>query len=273
MTHPSMARRKLSLVVALVCALAFTTAACLDMEAGVAFNQDMTGKASFKMSMDLAPFVAKLMDAMAARSGTPPPPELMATMQTQLATELGSGIVDVEQLKKTLPEGVTLADSSQTFTDMKMVMTFTFGFKDVATLTQIALPQVSRPNMNAVPKTPLKPFEMFVFTDDGKTMTITTKSNAANGDAAPGADAKGKDDAKAAMAQAKAQLDQAGLGSMLEGASVRAAYRFDVSQTVIEQNATRKEGNSYIWEMKLDSITALDKLPEPPTMKLKFNKK
>lgn len=262
------------MVVVLVSALAFTATACLDMEAGVAFNRDMTGKAAFKMSMDLGPFVANMMDAIAARAGTPPPADLAAQFQAQIATELGNGMIDVEQLKTTLPAGVTLADSSQTFNDMKMVMTFTFAFKDAAMLPQIALPQTSRPNMNGVPKSPLKPFEMFVFTDDGTTMSIATKPNAANGDAAAGSDpAKAKDDAKAAMAQAKAQLDQAGLGSMLDGASITAAYRFDIPQTVIEHNATRKEGTTYIWEMKVDSITSFDKMPEPPTMKLKFKKK
>ena len=70
-------------------------------------------------------------------------------------------------------------------------------------------------------------------------------------------------------------MDQLGMGDLLKNASIRVAFRFDVPQTVVEHNATKKDGQSYIWEMKLDSMTSLDgldKMPEPPKINLKIKK-
>jgi hypothetical protein len=247
---------------------------CIDYESGVAFNKDLTGKATFKMTMDLAPFVTSMTGAMAARGGGPPPDEMTSMLKSQLATQMGSGMIDVEQLKKNLPAGVTLADSSQKLDDLKIIMNFAFAFTDATKLPLIEQPAPQLAGAGAMAanmaSNPLKPFDSFVFTSDDTTMTITEK---AKPDATPTADAAAaKAAAQSTMTQAKAQLDQLGMGDIQKNLSIRLAMRFDVPQTVIEQNATRKEGNAYIWEVKIDNVESFDKIPELPGVKLKFKK-
>src|SRR5262249_6099346 len=118
----------------------------------------------------------------------------------------------------------------------------------------------------------LKPFDGLVFTSDDTTMTIASKPKS---DTPSGSDPEAtKAAALAAVNQTRTQLEAAGMGDMLKGIKFRMAMRFEVPQTVIEQNATRKEGQAYIWEVKIDDFAALDKLSDQPlNVKLKFNKK
>jgi len=241
------------------------------METGVAFNKDLTGKATFKMAMDLGPFLTQMIQTIGARGGEPPPAEMMPMLKAEMAKQLSGGMVDVDQMKAKLPAGVTLVDSSQKIDELKVMMAFTFGFTDFTKLALIEVPMISR--AQAIPgaaSDPLKPFD-FVITNDGSTISITTR--AAEKAAEKPADAeKAKADALALAKEAKSQIDQLGIGEMLKGASVHMVMRFDIPHTIIEQNATRKEGQSYIWEVKLDSFDSLDKMPEPPVIKLKFKK-
>ena len=259
------------LITVLLCLPLLVAAGCLDMETGVAFNKDLTGKATFKMAMDLGPFLTQMMQTMGARGGEPPPVEMMPMLKAEMAKQLSGGMVDVDQMKAKLPAGVTLVDSSQKIDELKVMMAFTFGFTDFTKLALIEVPMISR--AQAIPgaaSDPLKPFD-FVITNDGSTISITTKA-AEKATEKPADAEKAKADALALAKEAKSQIDQLGIGEMLKGASVHMVMRFDIPHTIIEQNATRKEGQSYIWEVKLDSFDSLDKMPEPPVIKLKFKK-
>jgi hypothetical protein len=253
------------------------TAGCLDYEAGIAFTKDMTGKASFKMTMDLEPFVTGMIQTIGARAGGPPPDDMMPMLKQQLSEQMGNGMIDVAQLKTKLPDGVTLLDSAQKFDELKLVMSFNFAFTDATKLPSISMPMIPRNGpMAAATSQDMKPFENLQFVDDGKTLTITTKPKPVE---TPSADPdKSKADAAAAasaLKDAKAQLEQLGMGDLLKNASMRVAFKFDVPQTVVEHNAPKKDGQSYIWEMKLESMgsmDSLDKMPEPPKINLKIKK-
>lgn len=270
LTLTSASRVRKAIVALLALTALVVSSACIDYESGVAFNKDMTGKASFKMTMDLGPFVNNMVSAMSARGGGPPPDEMVSQLKTELATQLSGGMFDVEQLKKSLPAGVTLADSSQKMDELKIIMSFSFAFTDVTKLPLIELPPPTIQGANSIKAQQLKPFESLVFTIDDTTVTITEKSKAAETPTVESLATKAA--AQSAVSQAKAQLDQLGMGDMLKGLSLRMAFKFDVPQTVIEQNATRKEGQTYIWEVKLDNFDSIDKMPDPPNIKLKFKK-
>lgn len=261
------------LVTLLLCLPLFLTVGCLDVDTGVMFNKDLTGKATFKMAVDIGPFMKTMIDAMSGRAGEPPPPELIPMMKAEIAKQFSGGMVDVAQLKTKLPAGVTLADSSQKVEELTILMSFTFAFTDATKLPLIEVPMTQKNSpmpAGAGPQDPIKPFD-FVITDDGSTISITTKS-AEKADAAAKDPEKAKAEAQAAAKEAKAQLDQLGMGDLLKGMTIRAAMRFDIPQTVLEQNATRKEGQSYFWEVKLDSLDSIDKMPDPPKVKLKIKK-
>jgi len=260
------------LITVLLCLPLVVAAGCLDMETGVAFNKDLTGKATFKMAMDLGPFLTQMIQTMGARGGEPPPAEMMPMLKAEMAKQLGGGMVDVDQMKAKLPAGVKLVDSSQKIDELKVTMAFTFGFTDFTKLALIEVPMISR--AQAIPgaaSDPLKPFD-FVITNDGSTISITTKASEKEAEKPTADTEKAKAEAMAAVKEAKSQMDQLGMSELLKGASVHMMMRFDIPHTIIEQNATRKEGQSYIWEVKLDSFESLDKMPEPPVVKLKFKK-
>ena len=248
--------------------------ACMDYEAGVAFNKDLTGKATFKMTMDLSTFVNNLMGAMAARGGGPPQDEMVSQLKTELANQLSAGLFDAEQLKKNLPAGITLLDSSQKLDELKILMSFSFAFTDATKLPLLELPPPKLPTgaTASIGSNSMKPFENLVITSDDTTVSIVTKPKSETPSTSDPAATKAA--ALAAVSQAKTQLESQGMGDMLKGISFRMAMRFEVPQTVIEQNATRKEGDAYIWEVKIDSLDGLDKVPDQPlNIKLKFNKK
>ena len=277
MSVPVSLRRRLasSLVSAIGLCFALVTAGCMDMESGVTFNKDLTGKATFKMTMDMEPFVMNMLQMQNKAQGktSVPTAQELEAMSAGMMSQLGDGMIDVATLKNTLPPGVTLVDSNQTPEGLKLRMNFTFAFTDATKLPLIALSPNSR--IAAAGATgggkPLKPFESLEFTDEGATMLIASKAPAVP---AAGVDpAKAKADALAGIDSSKAQLDQLGMGGMLQDMKVRVAFRFDVQFTVVEHNAPAKDGTTYMWEMKIDSLDSIDKLPTPPSMKLRFNKK
>lgn len=246
---------------------------CLDAESGVSLNKDLSGKASFKMAMDLAPMMDQLMKTMEAQAGQPAPPGMMDMIKSQMAQKLGAGIFDVTGMKAKLPTGVTLADSSQKIEDLRVTAAFTFAFTNINQLPLIEMP----PSSAAVgaPAAGEKPAKMFDFEikDDGSAISISTKAP----EKPSAEDEKKKAEAMATAKDAMSQLDALGLRDMLKIAKVKVVMRFDIPQTVVEHNATRTEGQSYFWETKLDSlekldIDSIDKAIVPPTMKLKFKK-
>ena len=265
---PNWSKRLIALILCLPVVL---TAGCLDVDSGVSFNKDMTGKATFKMAVDLGPFMTSMIDALGGRGGEPPPPELLPMMKAEMAKQFSGGMVDVAQLKTKLPTGVTLADSSQKVEELKIIMSFTFAFTDATKLPLIEVPMSVKnsPVQTAATQDPLKPFD-FVITDDGSTISIITKEPEKT-DATKDPE-KAKADAAAIAKEAKSQLDQLGMGELLKGASLRMSTRFDIPQTVVEHNATRKDGQAYFWEIKLDSFDSFDKMPDPPKVKLKIKK-
>jgi hypothetical protein len=251
----------------LLCTVAVTSA-CLDYESGVTLNKDLSGKASFKMLIDLEPFVAQMVQAVGSRGGGPPMDDFATMMKAEMAKQFGSGMLDLAKMKSALPAGVTLIDSSDKVDGLKLTSVVTFGFTDMTKLPLIEVPMRTESLGAGAAEESIKPFE-YVITDDGTTISISSK------EPAPGEKAGEEKELADAMKTIKAtgsKLEAAGLGEMFKGMKFRFALRFEIPQTVIEHNATRKEGQAYIWELKLDSLLSLDKTPSPPQIKLKFKK-
>ena len=253
----------------LLCTVAVTSA-CLDYESGVTLNKDLSGKASFKMLIDLEPFVGQMVQAVSSRGGGPPMDDFATMMKAEMAKQFGSGMLDLAKMKAALPAGVTLVDSSDKLDGLKLTSVVTFGFTDITKLPSIEVPLRGETIGTSGPEEPIKPFE-YVITDDGTTISIATKVK----EQAPGEKASEEKDLADAMKKIKSAgsgLEAAGLGDMFKTMKFRFALRFEIPQTVIEHNATRKEGQAYIWELNLDSLLSIDKTPSPPQVKLKFKK-
>jgi hypothetical protein len=251
------------------------TAGCLDYEAGIAFNKDMTGKASFKMTMDLGPFVTGMIQTMGARAGGPPPDDMMPMIKQQLADQMGNGMIDVAQLKAKLPEGVTLVDSAQKFDELKLVMSFGFAFTDATKLPSISTAHdpahrtdggCGRSGHEAVREPSIR--RRWQDADDHHEAEARRNAQCRRGQT--------KVDAAAAAQRSR---KQSAAGTTRYGRSAQecqhASRSASTCLTVVEHNAPKKDGQSYIWEMKLDSMGLdgfPDKMPEPPKINLKIKK-
>ena len=236
--------------------VAVSTVGCLDLEQSIVVNQDLTGRAGFKMSMNLEPFMKQMIEMIGARAGGPPPPDAIEQMKQGMATQLGNGIVDVDASKKSLPAGVTLIDATQKLDDMTMVMSFTFAYTDIRKLPEIML--VPTASAAGTARKPIKPFDELEFRDEGANLVIATKTPVP---AAAGADPKATASNAGMLDSLMAELNQPGakemIGGMMEAMKgMRVAIRIETPLTVVEHNAPAKVGGAMVWEQKLDQLAA-----------------
>ena len=238
-----------------VCLLAATlTSGCLDMEQSIVINKDLTGRAGFKMSMNLEPLLAQMVQMMGGAGAAAPPPEAMEQIKQGVMTQFSSGMIDVEALKGSLPAGVTVVEAVQKVDGMTMVLNFSFAYTDIRKLPEIAMKP--RAGMGGAESKPIKPFEDLEFRDEGATLVIATKTPPPP---VAGADPQA-DAAKAAgIASLADMLNEpgtkemiAGLGDAIKG--LRVAIRIETPLTVIEHNAPAKVGAAMVWEQKIDSL-------------------
>jgi hypothetical protein len=236
-------------------AIAGLTAGCLDVDESIVLNKDLTGRAGFKVTMDMEPFANQMLQVQRTATGKsgPPTAEDLAGLKEQMAGQLGDGLVDVESLKKNLPPGVTLVGATQKAEVFKLTLDFTFAFKDLLRLPEIALP--GRSGLGPGGSTPMKPFEDLAFKDEGTTILITSTPTPA----AAGPDAKTSPAGAGAMGSLLKQLSQPGaaemMGAMQEAIKgIRLTFRLETPLTVVESNATGKDGTAMVWEKTFDHL-------------------
>jgi len=238
------------LLLAAICLLAATfTSGCLDMEQSIVVNKDLTGKAGFKMSMNLEPFLAQMVTMMGGAGAAAPPPEAMEQIKQGLVSQFSSGMIDVEALKGSLPAGVTVVEAIQKIDGLTMIMNFSFAYTDIRKLPEITM--MPRPGMGGAEAKPIKPFEDLEFRDEGATLVIATKT--------PAPAAAGVDPQATGIGSLAEMLNEpgtkemiAGLGDAIKG--LRVAIRIETPLTVTEHNAPAKVGAAMVWEQKIDSL-------------------
>lgn len=248
MTEGALAGRCRFLCAALCVLAAIVTAGCLDTEQSFVVNRDLTGTASFKMSVDLQTFLNHMNQMLALVGETGSSPAEMEKMKQEWSTQFGSGIVDVEALKKNLPTGVTLLDAMQKLDGLTARLNFTFAYTDITKLPDIAL--MPRAELADVDEKPIKPFEDLEFRDEGATIIIATRTTRPT---AAGADGKADPSQIAALMELLEQPEMkdmiAGLRQTVTG--LRKAVRIETPLTVAEHNSPVKTGNVMIWEEKI----------------------
>jgi hypothetical protein len=214
----------------------------------------MSGKAGFSMKIDMEPmvmFMTQMQREMSGKKGPPTPAELEAAKQDFLKNGKKETTGDFEKDKKDmqakLPKGITLLDASMKDEGLKMGVNMLFGFDNMSKLALISMPKKkeekpgegggSGPGDNPIDS----PFGGLKLVDDGKTILVT--SDVQN----PVPNDKDKAEApKLSPEEEKQMLD------MFKG--LRVAFKITAPFEILEQNATRKEGNTLIWEYDIKSL-------------------
>jgi hypothetical protein len=226
---------------------------CFDIEQSIDLKKDMSGTANLKMGIDFEPMV-KFMAAMGkSMSGDKSPvtkadiDKAKADFKKQQSAKKTDPKETKGDLAKELPPGIKLLDSSVTEGDLSVTSNFKFAFDHLNRLAGLKMPSKdgSPTDKNMLEQ----PFEGLELIEKGDTITIRTKL--ANPAEKVQADAK---------EQSPGKMDPE-MEKMMRDAfkKMRIAYRITAPFTVVSSNATRKEGNTLIWEYGYDQLEKMGK--------------
>lgn len=250
---------------------AFLVTGCFDIEQTLTLERNLSGKAGFSMKVDMEPmvyFMTQMQREMSGKKGPPTAAELDAAKKDVLKNGKTETTGDFEKDKKEmqakLPKGITLLDAQMTDEGLKMGFNLLFGFDNMSKLALISMPKKEAKPGEGPPgggSTPMdSPFGGLKVVDDGKTILVT--SDVKN----PVNDAK----AQAAPAAKPDPEMEKQMQEMFKG--LRVAFKITAPFTVLEQNATRKEGNTLIWEYDLKSIVKMKAEQLKQGIRVKYKK-
>ena len=227
---------------------------CFEIEQSINLQKDLSGTADFHMGIDMEPMVvimAQMGKEMGGQKGPLTAAELAkakADFKKQMASKKSDPAPDRKEMEKELPPGIKLLDFKATEKEFGVAMDMKFGFDKVANLIGVKMPQKegSDPTSKNVMDTP---FEGLQVIEKGNLITVQTKP-------ANPAEKVNEDVAQ----QGGPKLDPE-MEKMMKDAfsKMRVVYRLTAPFTIVSHNATRKEGNTLIWEYDMKRFEELSK--------------
>jgi hypothetical protein len=212
---------------------------CFNIEQGLKLNKDLSGEAGVTMALNMEPMALLMLSMqreMSGQTGEPTPAEIEKAKQDLLASSKSRTTDKFPPkmlIEKALPEGVKLLDTSISEEGLRMTMRFSLAFDNVAKLSQINLPGEKQANvLGANPMDQPFPFDI---KDEGGTLLLTMQTKNPVGERRTE-----KPDTKVPPGLQK-QIDAA-------FKDVRLAFKLETPLEVVEHNATRKEGQTLVWE-------------------------
>jgi hypothetical protein len=219
-------------------------AGCFEIDQSINLNKDLSGTADFHLGVDMEPMVVVM-----AQFGR----EMEGKKGPMTEAELAKARADFKknmkkseskepskaEIAKSLPEGVKLLDFKSSERDFGVATDFKFGFDRLNRLVNVKLP--SKEGGDPTQKSVIdSPFEGLELVEKGDTITIRTKPQ--NPTAAVEKEAEGAP-----------KLDK-DTEKMIRDAfsKMRVTYRITAPFTIVSHNATRKQGNTLIWEYNLE---------------------
>lgn len=235
---------------AVLSALLFT--ACFEIEHRIELKKDMSGTADFHLGVDLEPMVvvmAQFAKEMEGKSGPLTKEELAkakADFKKSSKKESKSSEPSRADVEKQLPEGVKLLDFKAQEREFGMVTDFKFGFERLSNLVGVKLP--SKEGGDPTQKNVIdSPFEGLELSEQGNTFTIRTKP-------------QNPTESVKEQAADGPKLDPATEKLVKDAFSkMRVAYRITAPFEIVSHNATRREGNTLIWEYDMETFEKLEK--------------
>ncbi len=242
-------------------------AGCFDVEQAMTLNKDLSGKAVFDMKINLEPIVLMglyFQRSMEGKEGPPTAAEIEAAKKDFLASAKKEEVKEdpkakEAEVKKSLPEGVRLLESSVTEKELEVGTRLVFGFDHISKLGLIDLPDDKKQQAGPGPNPFDQPFAGLQVVDEGETLLLT--SRAVN-------PLEGKEEQEAEMdidPETKKQVED-----MMKG--LRIAFRIDAPFDVVEHNAMRKEGKALIWEWTYANLEKMTPEQAAQGIRVRFRK-
>jgi hypothetical protein len=215
---------------------------CFEIDQSINLQKDLSGTADFHLGVDMEPMVvvmAQFAREMEGKKGPITEAELAKARADFKANMKKSGDSGKEpsreDINKGLPEGVKLLDFKAKEKDFGVATDFKFGFDRLNKLVNVKLP--SKEGGDPTQKNVVdSPFEGLELIEKGDTITIRTKP---------------QNPTKAVEKEAEGapELDKQTEKMIRDAFSkLRVTYRITAPFTVVSHNATRKQGNTLIWE-------------------------
>ena len=226
-------------------------AGCFEIEQSINLKKDLSGTADFHLGVDLEPMIvvmAQFGREMEGKKG-PVTAEELAKAKADFkkdAKKSESKEPTRADLEKSLPEGITLLDYGVKEREFGMVSEFKFGFEKLSQLVGVKLP--SKEGGDPTQKNIIdSPFESLEVSESGDTFTIRSKP----------------------QNPTESVKEQAADGPKLDAATeklvkdafskMRVGYRITSPLTIVSHNATRREGNTLIWQYDMAAFEKMEK--------------
>jgi len=245
--------RTRGIVIAALFAL-FSTG-CFEVEQSIELKRDMSGTANFKLGVDMEPMViimAKVQKEMGGDKSPLTKAEIDAAKADFKKNEKRSSNVTEDPRKQAeggLPPGVKLLDVSVVEKEFGATTNMKFAFDKLSSLVGVKLGTKKEgegpadPTKKSVIDSPFQGLEM---SETANTITIHTKPQ------------NPADKVKAEAGEQGPKLDP-DTEKMMNDAfkNMRVAWKITAPFEVVSSNATRKEGNTLIWEYDFQKLQKL----------------
>lgn len=265
-----MIRTRAILVVAL---FAIFATGCFEVEQSIELKRDLSGTANFKLGVDMEPMVTIMAKVQKEMSGDKSPLTAadIAAAKADFKKNQKRTTSTTEDPRKDveggLPPGVKLLDVSVAEKEFGVTTNMKFAFDKISSLVGVKLgtkkegPGPADPTKKSILDSPFQGLEI---SETAKTISIHTKP---------------QNPAEKVKAQASEQgpkLD-AETEKMMNDAfkNLRVAWKITAPFEVVSSNATRKEGNTLIWEYdfaRLQKLAASQKAMDDLAVSVTYKK-
>ena len=231
---------------------------CFEVEQSIELKKDLSGTASFRLGVDMEPMVLIMAAAQKEMGGDKSPltPDEIARAREDFKknAKRSSSTTDPRKgVEEGLPPGVTLLDASVTEKELGVTTTMKFAFDKLASLVGVKVAPAREgggdpTKMNVMSS----PFEGLEVSETATTVTIrTVPQNPA-------------DEVRAETREQAPQIDPQ-TEKLINDAfkSLRVAWRITAPFAVVSHNATRRDGNTLIWEYDVEKLQKLGSSADP----------
>lgn len=245
-------------------------AGCFDVEQSLVLDRNLSGKAGLSMKVDMEPMVLmmlRMQRQMQDQKGEPTAAEIEKAKKEFLASKTSTEKADMAQQKaemeKGLPQGVRLLDSAFEDKGLQLLARFTLGFDHVSKLKQVHLskPKEGEEQGMGQPggQNPFdQPFGDLEIKDQGDTILLTSKPTNPMEEQKKGLGGE-------LTPEMEKQMEEAFKG-------LRIAWKIEAPFQVLEHNATRKEGNTLVWEYTLANMKDMTAEKAREGIRVKYKK-
>lgn len=227
---------------------------CFEVEQSIELKKDMSGTANFKLGIDMEPMVIIMAKVQKEMSGDKSPltkAEIAAAKADFKKKEKKSTNEPAEDPRKQaeggLPPGVKLLDVNVTEKEFGVVTNMKFAFDKLSSLVGVKLNSKKEEGGDPTKKSIIdSPFQGLEIAETAKTITIHTKPQ------------NPADKVKAETSEQAPKLDPDTEKLMNDAfKNLRVAWKITAPFEVASSNATRKEGNTLIWEYDFATLQKL----------------